>query len=89
MERHIEWLENLEINEFTQYRQVEFPINGLRKKGFAKISDDKRHMTLLYHDHKDNWALLKTGANAIILSESKAIEKSVYDYIVNQNLSNL
>lgn len=89
MDRHLDWLENLQIDESTRYRQVEFPINGLRKTGFAKISEDKKFMTLLYHDHKNNWALLKTSANAIILSESKAIEKNVYDYVVNQNISNI
>ena len=33
-----EWLENLEITEESQYRQIELFSQGNTRKGFAKIS---------------------------------------------------
>ncbi len=84
-----EWLENLEITEEGQYRQIELFNQGNTRKGFAKISDDKKSMTLLFHDHKDKWSISKEPISAQLLYNTKEIPKSVFDYIVNQNLSNL
>lgn len=83
------WLQNLEITEETQYRQIELFLQGQTKKGFARISEDKQSMTLLFHDHKNKWSISKEPISAQLLFNTKEIPKSVFDYIVNQNLSNL
>lgn len=83
------WLEDLEINENTQYRQIELFSQGISRNGFAKISQCKKFMTLLFHDHKDKWSISKEPISESLVMNTKTISKSVFDYIVNQNLSNL
>jgi len=90
MEQHQNWLDSLELNETNSYREIEYPlVGGIRKMAFAKISPDKRYMTVIYHDHKNSWFIRKESVNSVLLSGSKCIQKNTFDYIVNQNLANL
>lgn len=84
-----DWLDHLELTEFSRYRAIELFTQGQAKKGFGKISDDKKFMTLIFHDHKDKWSMSKEPISCSLLYNTKPVPKSVFDQIVNQNLANL
>lgn len=84
-----EWLDQLVLTEFNRYRAIELYNQGHTRNGFAKISDDKKFMTLIFHDHKDKWSMSKEPISCSLLYSTKTIDKNIFDTIVNQNLSNL
>lgn len=71
------------------YYQIEFFKEGVHKKGFAKVSDCGNYMTLLFHDHKNKWSISKEAISQLLIEKGKPCEKHTFDFIVNQNLSNL
>lgn len=71
------------------YYQIEFTKEGVCKKGFAKVSDCGEFMTLIFHDHKNKWSISKESISQLLIQNGKPIEKTTFDYIVNQNLANL
>lgn len=89
LENAQEWLDLLEITPDTQYYQVILYCKGLSREGFGKISEDKKSMTLLFHDNKDKWSISKESISPTMFYKAKSAPKSVFDTIVNQNLSNL
>lgn len=84
-----EWFDNLVVDESTQYYTYDFILFGVTRTGYAKLSEDKKFVTVLFHAHKDKWAIIKEGANAKTLYRSKPINKATFDYCLNQNLRNV
>lgn len=73
----------------NNYFQVEYFIHGITRKGYGKVSDCERFMTLVFHDHKDKWQITKEVISQELFKRAKPIEKEIFHKIVNQNLANL
>lgn len=73
----------------NKYFQIEIFKEGVTRKGFGKISDCNQYMTLIFHDHKNKWLMSKESISQQLFQNAKPIEKATFDYIINQNLSNL
>lgn len=84
-----EWLDNLVVDETNQYYIYDFVLFGVLRTGYAKLSEDKKFVTVLFHAHKDKWAIIKEGVTAKTLYRSKTIDKNTFDYCLNQNLRNV
>ena len=84
-----EWLDNLIVDESNQYYIYEINLFGILRKGYAKLSEDKQYITVVVHCHKNKWAVIKEGVTARSLYKSDKIEKSSFDYALNQNLRNV
>lgn len=84
-----DWLETLELTEENKYYSIEISSRGLSRKGFGKISDDKQFMTTLFHEHKNKWMISKEVISPFLFYQSKIIQKTVFDTVINQNLANL
>lgn len=84
-----EWLDNLIVDESNQYYIYDFILFGILRTGYAKLSEDKKYVTVLFHAHKDKWAIIKESVTAKTLYRSKLIDKNTFDYCLNQNLRNV
>lgn len=84
-----EWLDNLIVDESNQYYTYDFTLFGVMRTGYAKLSEDKKFVTVLFHAHKDKWAIIKEGVSPKTLYRSKLIDKATFDYCLNQNLRNV
>ena len=84
-----EWLDNLIVDESNQYYTYDFNLFGILRTGYAKLSENKKYVTVVLHIHKDKWAVIKEGVTAKTLYRSKTIDKSTFDYCLNQNLRNV
>lgn len=71
------------------YYQIEFTIKGVKRKGYGKISDCEKYMTLVFHDHKNKWSITKESIGEDLFKGSKQIDKETFDYVINQNLRNI
>lgn len=83
-----EWLDNLVVDETNKYYIYDFNLFGILRTGYAKLSEDKKYVTVLFHAHKDKWAIIKESVTAKTLYRSKLIDKATFDYTFNQNLRN-
>lgn len=72
-----------------KYYQIEYFIAGITRKGYGKVSDCEKFMTLVFHDHKDKWLISKESISHDLFKNAKPIEKEIYHKIINQNLANL
>ena len=86
-----EWLDNLEIKEdgSNQYYIYDFVLFGVPRQGYAKLSADKQYVTVAFHQNLNKWAIIKEGVNAKVLCKSQLLDKSKFDFCINQNLRNV
>lgn len=84
-----EWLDELVVDETNQYYVYEINLFGVLRKGYAKLSDDKKFVTVAIHMHKNKWAIIKESVSAKSLHKSPKIQKSFFEYAINQNLRNI
>lgn len=84
-----EWLDNLELNESNRYYIYEFFLFGIRREGYGKLSDDKKFITVVFHQNLNKWAIIKEGVSAKTLFKSKRLEKYLFEHALNQNIRNV
>ena len=84
-----EWLDNLVVDETNQYYIYDFILFGILRTGYAKLSEDKKYVTVAFHQNLNKWAIIKEGVNAKVLYKSQLLEKSKFDFCINQNLRNV